>query len=226
MHARPTRGQVADRCLQPVARPSGDLVAPGEHEPRQLRVRLRVRQGHHHIAAQEPDRVLHTALLPAAGGIAEPGLDPVVPERTAGDTSTTVIPSHATRCPAPVASYGHHDQRRDPGMVEHHAQPHGARIQRSPREGPPRSACSNAGTRPPGNARPSGSRRPRPAPDRNPPASPPATTPAPSTPRPARDAPASNASHTAARSDTSRRTPARRPAGRTRAWRYDAACGA
>ena len=41
-------------------------------------MRLGVRQRHHHVAAQEPDRVLHAALLVARARIAEPDLDPVM----------------------------------------------------------------------------------------------------------------------------------------------------
>ena len=78
----------------------------------------------------------------------------------------------------------HQHRRHGADVLEHPEQPHGARTPRSPRATPPRTACSNTETTPPGSARPSGSPPPRPAPNRNPPASRPATTPTPGYPSP------------------------------------------
>ena len=188
-------------------------------------MRLGVRQRHHHVAAQEPDRVLHAALLVARARIAEPDLDPMMrnetlkhlhhhdpvprdPVRRAGGVVRAPAPAARRRC------------ARTPRAAPR------TRTPRSPRATPPRTACSNTGTTPPGSARPSGSPQPRPEPNRNPPASRPATTPTPDTRHREADAPASSASHNAARSGTSRQTPAPRPACHTHAWPYAAACAA
>ena len=56
----------------------GHRVATLQHVPGQLAVGLCVEHGHHDVAAQEPDRVLHAALLVARVRVAEPGLQPVM----------------------------------------------------------------------------------------------------------------------------------------------------
>ena len=79
LHLRLLLGeQSADRRALAVMRLLGHRVAPLQHVPGQLGVGLRVEQGHHDVAAQEPDRVLHAALLIARVRIAEPGLQPVM----------------------------------------------------------------------------------------------------------------------------------------------------
>ena len=78
-------------------------------------MRLGVRQRHHHVAAQEPDRVLHAALLVARARIAEPDLDPVMRDE-------------------PLEHLHHHDPvprdpvRRAGGVVEHQHRRHGADV--------------------------------------------------------------------------------------------------
>ena len=73
-----TGEQAADRRALAVMRLLGHRVATLQHVPGQLAVGLCVGHGHHDVAAQEPDRVLHAALLIARVRVAEPGLQPVM----------------------------------------------------------------------------------------------------------------------------------------------------
>lgn len=146
-------------------------------------MRLGVRQRDHHVAAQEPDRVLHAALLVARARIAEPDLDPMMRNETLKHLHHhDPVPRDPVRRAGGVVEHQH--RRHGADVLEHLEQPHGARTPRSPRATPPRTACSNTGTTPPGSARPSGSPQPRPEPNQNPPASRPATTPTPGYPSP------------------------------------------
>ena len=66
------------RVRRPVVAPrAGQPVAAFEHDAGELPVGLGLQGRDHEVAAQEPDRVLHTALLAAGIRVAEPGLDPV-----------------------------------------------------------------------------------------------------------------------------------------------------
>ena len=80
------------------------------------------RHRHHQIAPREADRVLHTALLPAAPGIAEPDLDAVAlnkPLEHVDDGDS--VPRDPVRGAGGVVE--HHHPRGRPHMGEHRLQP-------------------------------------------------------------------------------------------------------
>ena len=140
---------VPDRPAGPVMVDVGDGVASGQQMAGELPVALGVGRRDHEIAAQEADRVLHASLLPSAGGVAEPDLDPVMlAEQLKHLHHTDSVPRDPVRGACGVVE---HHQRRDHGRCARRS-PAAPRIRtpRSPRAGPRRTACSNAGTRRPG----------------------------------------------------------------------------
>ena len=80
---------------------------------------------------RNPTAFTLAALLVARARIADTRPRSGDARRTAGDTSTTTILSHETRCAAPVASSGHQHRRHGADVLEHPEQPHGARTPRS-----------------------------------------------------------------------------------------------
>ena len=188
-------------------------------------MRLGVRQRHHHVAAQEPDRVLHAALLVARARIAEPDLDPMMRNETLKHLHHhDPVPRDPVRRAGGVVEHQHRRHRAD--VLEHPEQPlaHALRVLPGQRHRVPhvrirerrhqavhvRPAPRNHGLSQT-EIRLHHARRPLQPPD---------------TRHREADAPASSASRTAARSGTNHRTPAPRPACHTRAWPYAAACAA
>ena len=87
-------------------------------------MRLGVRQRHHHVAAQEPDRVLHAALLVARARIAEPDLDPVMRDEPLEHLHHhDPVPRDPVRRAGGVV--GHQHRRHGADVLEHLEQPHG-----------------------------------------------------------------------------------------------------
>ncbi len=70
--------QACDGHAKPVMVGLREPFARVEPRARQRLVPLRRRDRHHQVAAHEPDRVLHAALLVARVRIAEPRLEPVL----------------------------------------------------------------------------------------------------------------------------------------------------
>ena len=140
-----TGEQAADRRALAVMRLLGHRVATLQHVPGQLAVGLCVEHGHHDVAAQEPDRVLHAALLVARVRVAEPGLQPVMlHEQFEHVHDGDLVPRD------PMAGAGGVGQAPASGGPRLCARTPCAaprtRIRRSPRAGPRSSACSNTGT--------------------------------------------------------------------------------
>ena len=102
---------VPDRPAGPVMVDVGDGVASGQQMAGELPVALGVGRRDHEIAAQEADRVLHASLLPSAGGVAEPDLDPVMlAEQLKHLHHTDSVPRDPVRGACGVVE---HHQRRD-----------------------------------------------------------------------------------------------------------------
>ena len=186
-------------------------------------MRLGVRQRHHHVAAQEPDRVLHAALLVARARIADtrprsgdakrnaetpppPRSCPTRPGaprrwRRPGTSTGGTAPMCSNTPSSPTA----HALRVLPG--QRHRVPHVRIRERRHQAVHVRPAPRNHGLSQT-EIRLHHARRPLQPPD---------------TRHREADAPASSASHNAARSGTNHRTPAPRPACHTHAWPYAAA---